>query len=353
MKFLMNVLGMLWTAGFLALMGQQSAEAGDNVGVRQIAAPSKERGINLDVTVWYPAGSGGKSVTLGENIFFVGTSAMLDAPISDGKFPLILLSHGAGLAGNAQALSWIAIPLARQGFVVAAPTHPGNTGATRSAAETMKLWLRPADITETLNAMDKDSLFKEHLEHDKAGTLGLSMGGTTALAIAGARVDPKRLAGYCDTDALNASLCGWVRQSGVDLHAMDLRFAGRNNEDQRVRFAMAIDPAPADVFEFKSFSRISIPVELVNLGQAGKIPLTARASEIAKAIPNAKYFTIEDASHYSMFADCKPGASELAESEQVGDPICMDGGGRSRNEIHTQLINMTVDAFTAALKTNP
>ncbi|RWP70726.1 dienelactone hydrolase [Mesorhizobium sp.] len=353
MKFLMNVLAMLWTVASSALVVQQPAVASDNVGVRQIAALSKERGVDLDVTVWYPASSGGKPIMLGESMFFLGTPAMLDAPISDGKFPVILLSHGAGLAGNAQALSWIAMPLAKQGFVVAAPTHPGNTGANRSAVETMKLWLRPADITETLNAMDKAPFFEEHLEHDKVGTLGLSMGGSTALAIAGARIDAKRLAGYCDTDALNPSLCGWVRQSGVDLHTMDLTSAGRNNEDTRIRFAMAIDPAPVDVFEFNGFSQISIPVELINLGQPGKIPLTAQAAKIAKAIPNATYSTIGDASHYSMFAECKPGAPELAEAERVGDPICMDGGGRTRREIHTELISMVTTAFSRALMASP
>lgn len=341
---------MLFVFSLSALLVQQEALAGESAGVRQIAAPSKERGIRLDVTVWYPARSGGKPVTLGESVFFRGTPAMRDAPIADGKFPLILLSHGAGLAGNAQALSWIAAPLAQQGFIVAAPTHPGNTGPDRSAAETMKLWLRPGDITEALNAMEKAPFFREKFYHDKIGVLGLSVGGNTTLALAGARIDPNRLAGYCDTDALNPSLCEWLRQSGLDLHAMDLRTADRSNEDKRIRFVMAIDPAPVDVLEFSSFSRISIPVELVNLGQPGKIPLTTDASEIANVIPNAAYSIIEDASHYSMFAECKPGASGIAASEKIGDPICTDGGGRARSEIHTQLINMAAAAFGRALK---
>lgn len=329
------------------------AGANENVGVRQIVATSKERGSNLDVTVWYPAQSGGESVVLGESVFFVGTPAMRDAPISDGKFPLILLSHGAGLAGNPQAMSWIATPLAQQGFVVAAPMHPGNSGKNRSARETMKIWLRPADLSETLDAMERDPYFKAHLDQGKIGALGLSLGGSTALAIAGARIDPKLLAGYCDTDALNPSLCGWISQSGVDLHTMNLQSAGRDNEDKRIRFAMAIDPAPVDVFEFKSFSGISIPFDLINLGQPGTIPRTAQAFGVAKAIPTARYAVIGDASHYSMFAECKPGASEIAESEKIGDPICTDAGGRSRNEIHTQLMDMTSAAFSRALKTDP
>ncbi|MER8467113.1 dienelactone hydrolase family protein [Mesorhizobium sp. M1409] len=335
-----------------ALM-QHAADAGDIVGVRQLPAPSKERGIDLDVTVWYPAQPGGEMVISGDTALFVGTSAMRDAPIAGGKFPLILLSHGAGLAGNPQALSWIATPLARQGFVVAAPTHPGNTGKNNSAAETMKLWLRPADLTATLTATEKNAFFSAHLEQGKVGVIGLSMGGNTALAIAGARVDPKLLASYCDTDLLNASLCEWVRQSGVDLHAMDLRPAGRDNRDGRIRFAMAIDPAPSDVFDTKSFAGINIPVDIVNLGRPGKIPATADASGIAKAISKASYATIEDASHYSMFGECKPGASGIIVSEEIGDPVCDDGAGRSRGEIHTQLIDMVSAAFNRALKAGP
>lgn len=344
---------MLCTILVSTMLMQHAAGASDSVGVGQFPAPSSERGINLDVTVWYPAQPGGEPVTLGDTQLFNGTSAMRDAPISGGKFPLILLSHGAGLAGNPQALSWIATPLARQGFIVAAPTHPGNTGKSRSAAETMKLWLRPADLTATLDAMEKEAFFQGHLEQGKVGVLGLSMGGNTALSMAGARIDPKLLAGYCDADLLNASLCDWVRQSGVDLHAMDLRPAGRDNRDGRIHFAMAIDPAPADVFDTKSFAGIRIPVEIINLGRPGKIPVTADASGIAKAISNAGYATIEDASHYSMFGECKPGAVDIIASEEIGDPVCDDGAGRSRGEIHAQLIGMATAAFARALKSNP
>ncbi|MCF6369382.1 alpha/beta hydrolase family protein [Rhizobium halophilum] len=274
-----------WSKLFLAAFAlssiQQPAEALDNVGVHHMVVPSDERGGNLDVTVWYPAKPGGKQVVLGESKFFVGTPAMDAAPISESTFPIILLSHGAGLAGNPQSMSWIAVPLAQKGFVVAAPTHPGGSGGNRSAAETMRIWKRPADLTETLDGIEQSTFFREHLERGKVGVVGLSMGGTTALAVAGARIDPRLLAAYCDTDANNASLCEWVRQSGVDLHSMDLQSADRDNRDNRIKFAVVIDPAPIDVFDIESFSRISIPVNLINLGRPGEIPSTAQASEAA------------------------------------------------------------------------
>ncbi len=350
MTFPAYIRSMLCMAAVVTTVAQHHAVASGTVGVHAMAAPSRESGDDLDVTVWYPAASGGTPTLLGDSTFFKGTPAMRDAPVAKGRFPLILLSHGAGLGGNAEALSWIAAPLASEGFLVAAPNHPGNSGPKRSALETMKLWLRPADISATLDAIERDAFFEGNLARDEIGTLGLSAGGSTALALAGARIDPQRLADYCDTDALNPSLCGWVRQSGVDLHAIDMRRAGRSNEDRRIRFAMAIDPVPVDVFQPATFRQISIPVEIVNLGRPGTIPQTADAADVAGAISNSRYSTISDASHFSMFAECKPDASEAAVAKEIGDPICDDGGGRSRSQIHAQLIDIVTKAFSRELR---
>lgn len=329
--------------GSIALLtsGARQVAAGEGgVGISRMEVVSAERTRPLDVTVWYPADAGGEEIVLGDSPFFRGTVARLNAPISGGAFPLVLLSHGAGLAGSAEAMSWIAAPLAQRGFIVAAPTHPGNGGPDRSAAETMKLWLRPTDITTTLDAMLRSSLFDRHLARNEVGVVGLSMGGGTVLALAGARFDPRLLMAYCDTQARNPSLCGWVRQSGVDLHAMDMREAGRDLRDARIGFAMAIDPAPADVFDKASLSQISTPVDLVNLGRPDEIPVTAQAFDLAKAIPHSRYAVIRNASHFSMFGVCKPGAAEAAALEGIEDPICSDGTGLSRGAIHAQLIDM-------------
>ena len=338
---------------YAALVGDSSSQVAAvefSAGVQQIVAHSQERGTDLDVTVWYPASPGGEAALLGESVFFKGTESMRNAPISTGRFPLILLSHGAGLAGRAEAMSWIATALAKEGFIVAAPTHPGNTGPDRSAAETMKLWLRPSDLSETLDAIARNRILQPYLNSERVGVLGLSMGGNTALSIAGALFDPELLANYCDTNDLNASLCDWVRLSGVDLHAMNMELASRDNRDERIGFVMSIDPAPVDVFAVESFSRISVPVALINLGKEGEIPLTAQAMNIAKTIPDANYEVIEDAGHFSMFAECKPGAAEIALQGGIEDPICTDGNGDSREAIHAQLINMIVAAFNRALK---
>lgn len=113
---------------------------------------------------------------------------------------------------------------------------------------------------------------------------------------------------------------------------------------------MAIDPAPVDVFQIESFSKVSIPVEIVNLGQSGAIPPTALASGISKAIPGGIYSALRNASHYSLFGVCKPDAVETAKSEDIDEPICSDGDGHSRLEIHKELIDTVIEAFDKRLK---
>lgn len=350
MRMLRRALTAFGAALILTTMAHQGAGQSFAVGVQQIVVPAQERQTDLDVTIWYPALAGGEAVTLGENVFFEGTQAMRHAQVATGPFPLIVLSHGAGLGGRAEAMSWLATGLVRRGFIVAAPTHPGNTGPKRSAAQTMKLWLRPSDLSETLDAMTRSDTLQPHVDLGRIGVVGLSMGGNTALSLAGARLAPERLARYCDTNDLNASLCDWVRLSGVDLHMMDKQAAGRDNRDPRVRFVMAIDPVPSDVFATASFSSISVPVALINFGKPGDIPITAQAAPIADAIPNASYEVMEDASHFSMFGLCKPGAAEIALEERIEEPICEDGTGPARDAIHQRLIDRVEAAFHRAFQ---
>jgi predicted dienelactone hydrolase len=343
----------MWRAAALAVVstviGSHTAQADGVAAVRQVVAISEARDADLDVTVWYPTSSVSQMEMLGESVFFEGTPAIRDGGIADGPFPLVVLSHGAGLGGRAEAMSWIAAPLAARGFIVAAPTHPGNTGPDRSAAETMKLWLRPMDISATLDAVLADPFFTTQLDPERIGILGLSMGGHTALATIGARIDPARLAGYCDRPARNVSLCAWVTQSGVDLHAMDMEPAGQDFTDPRIDVAMAIDPALVDVFAPDIFADIEVPVRLVNLGPEEDLPDTLRASGIAQRIPDSVYAIIEDASHFSMFGLCKPAAADIAVEAGIDEPICTDGAAASRNHVHARMIDMAASAFDEAL----
>ena len=125
----------------LTVASGAASQATELVGTREISIASPERGRSLSVTIWYPAGPGGEPVLVGDNKVFKGSPASANAPLASGRFPLVVLSHGSG--GRVQGMSWLAANLARAGFVVAGPNHPGTTGGDSTPADTPRLWERP------------------------------------------------------------------------------------------------------------------------------------------------------------------------------------------------------------------
>lgn len=83
MKFLFSLLLVLWP---LVAMAEPVP------GVAPLATVGgPERPISL--TVWYPSDAEAAEV-VGGNAVFRGTMAAPDAPVSTGRFPLVIVSHG-------------------------------------------------------------------------------------------------------------------------------------------------------------------------------------------------------------------------------------------------------------------
>lgn len=146
----------LCAAAFAAVMAAPSFAA--EVGVRQIsltAAPT-DYGRDLHVTVWYPAKDGGEPVMIGANRVFAGAPAVPDAAPAQGRFPLVVLSHGSG--SRVQGMSWLATELAKAGFVVAGPNHPGTTSGYSTPGDTPKLWQRAADLSAVIDRLTGEGM---------------------------------------------------------------------------------------------------------------------------------------------------------------------------------------------------
>ncbi|MFC4171178.1 alpha/beta hydrolase family protein [Microvirga sp. GCM10011540] len=338
---------------FLAMVllgASEIAYAADPAGFRTLSARAPERGSDLTVLVWYPAGEGGKPAVIGDNPLFRGTRVKADAAPAEGRHPLVLLSHGSG--GHAANLGWIASRLVAEGFVVAAPNHPGSTTGDASQASTIKIWNRPADISAVLTAVVADPAVGAGIDPDRVGVLGFSLGGYTALALAGARVDAAGYARYCESGAAGPE-CAWFARGGVNLRSLDAERFNRQNRDPRVRMAVSVDPAFARAYDRASLSGISVPTHIINLGRPGWIIPAVEGSALAEAIPGAEYETVPDAIHFSFLGECKPEGAAVLKAEGDEDPLCDDGGSRPRAALHAELASMIAAAFKRHLQERP
>src|SRR5262245_40070326 len=90
----MRLFPALLFAVVLGAISIQRADAAGQVGVRSISIAAPERADPVPVMMWYPAGSGGTPVVIGDNAVFKGTPALQSAPIAEGSFPVVLISHG-------------------------------------------------------------------------------------------------------------------------------------------------------------------------------------------------------------------------------------------------------------------
>ena len=158
-----------------------SAMAGGPPGVTVIAVSAPDRGRELSVTLWYPAQPGGTPIPLGDNAVFVGVEGLRNAPIADGEFPIVLISHG-GLRSASDLSGWLGARLADQGFLVAAVHGPklGPNDADEALAE---IWRRPTDLSTALTALAEDPVWSKHMNLERVAAIGFFLGGTSVAII--------------------------------------------------------------------------------------------------------------------------------------------------------------------------
>src|SRR5262245_60288337 len=134
------------------------------------ALPSR----TLPRQVWYPAEGP------------AGAAPVPGAPLAaGGPFPLIANSHGYGDLNIGEA--YLAIALARRGFVVASPTFPLTNTAAPGGQYLADAANQPGDvrfvIDQVLALSDGDGWLAGGVDRKRIGAQGLSLGGLTTLLV--------------------------------------------------------------------------------------------------------------------------------------------------------------------------
>lgn len=103
-----------------------------------------------------------------------------------GAHPLVVVSHGSG--GSPLTHRGLAGHLARAGFVVLLPEHPGDNRTDHSLRGTATLLeRRPRQAQALLAWASTAPVITEHVDSSRIGIVGHSMGGYTGLVLAGGR----------------------------------------------------------------------------------------------------------------------------------------------------------------------
>lgn len=102
------------------------------------------------------------------------------------NLPVVAISHGN--SSTPWVFRDLAKHLAKIGFVVALPEHPGNNRRDNSLAGTVQnLENRSRHISAVIDAVGSDQVLSDHVAAANVGIIGHSIGAYTALAVAGGK----------------------------------------------------------------------------------------------------------------------------------------------------------------------
>jgi predicted dienelactone hydrolase len=186
--------------------------------------------------------------------------------------PLVVISHGFG--ADRRFLGYLAFHLASHGLTVAALEHPGSnvTWLTEIAAgvapngnygdilPATEFVDRPKDVSFLLDELERlnrySPILQGKLNTNRVTVIGHSLGGYTALALAGAELDLDQLRQFCHSiGAGGLSPSDWVQCTAADVP----EHGKVNLRDRRVVQIMALNPVIGHLFSDDSLSRINVP----------------------------------------------------------------------------------------------
>ncbi|MDZ8223063.1 alpha/beta hydrolase [Nostoc sp. ChiVER01] len=248
--------------------------------------------------------------------------------------PVIVISHGLGL--DSSNFQYLATHLASYGFAVVVPNHPGSdakqlhsllNGHVNEIAEPSEFQDRPMDVTYILNQLEKanqsDSRFKGRLNLQQVGVFGQSLGGYTALALAGAKINFEQLKLDCQPATLQNT---WNMSLMLQCRALELSISksGKdyNLRDERVKAAIAVNPITSSIFGKAGLSQIKTPVMIVGSSEDTVAPaLSEQILPFSWLANSQKYLVmLVGGTHFSTIGNANPANQQVAlPADMIGD----------------------------------
>ena len=323
----------IFAVAALAVVISAASARADGVGFRDIDVEID--GERLVTALWYPTDWNSGTTAIGPFTM----SVTRGAPIGEGQYGLILLSHGTG--GGRLNHRDTAIRLAENGYIVAAPEHAGDSWRDDRFSGTAENWRRrPRQLSAVLDRLLGNTELGPYIDAGRIGAVGHSAGGYSVLALIGGRADMGVLARHCtQRREQDPRFCDYGRPGGHTAGPMpDL-------SDPRVGAVVAVAPVGA-LFGEGAFAGVQVPAQIHVL--AGDLVLREpwHAENIAALMGDNAHLVVHPEAHHFAFISPFPAALV----GQVGPPA-HDPPGFDRRaflaEVDEEILRFFDDALSA------
>ena len=280
----------------------------------------------FDVLIAYPTEAAEASVEEGP----IKLVASRDAPVAAGaRFPVVLFSHGGSGPGTPLVHGDLLLHLARQGFIVIAPFHPG----------TAKPFVdRPRQIHKALDSVLADPRFSKRADPDRMGMVGFSFGGAVTLIVAGATIDLAHLSAYCHDHADDSRACGGIATDGSWAKVPPSR---KSDDALPLKALVLLEPYGAPI-EQKGLGSLDLPILIYSASQSD-LKAEGNILALAKALPRSPRQIAVPGSHFVFVDPCSPILATTATE------ICSDPPDTDRAAVHQRFKREISDFLRANL----
>lgn len=350
----MSIIKLMLFSILLALSTFAYSQDFSTIGFKQIAINDVNSERPLQVAVWYPTNDSTPTTLFADNAVFYGFQAINAAQPINQPWPLVVLSHGHG--GSWRNLSWLAAALVQQGYIVAAPNHPGTTTFNQDPLQAAQLWQRPRDLTRIIDHLIDTPAIAGEIDHKRIAAIGHSLGGWTVMAAGGARFSTKQFAQDCALPNHSILICGLTDELGLaadnDVDAKQINLTS-DLRDPRIGAVVSLDLGIARGFTAASLNEFPIPALIIGAGFDTEDLAVARESGyIANLLPeSSSNYIVMPVTHFSFFQQCKPGAEAII-AESIPDEafICEDGEtSQNRNMLHQEIARVITQFLAEVL----
>lgn len=279
----------------LFLLSQEIKSSGYYVGYKKMSIFSSKTNEKFSMALVYPTKVSSKKVKFGA--FEMNLS--IGSKIADGKFPLVIISHGSG--GSNLNYRDIAFTLVKNGFIVGMPLHPKNNFRNNEFEGRNINWEnRPKHIIASIDTLLSSPNISKSIDKEKIAIIGHSAGGYTALASVGATANTKHIINLCkENPNTNEPFCGLVKENKIQPEKID------NPKDTRIKAIVLMAPVGVLFQSDNALEKVNLPLLLLRAQKDEELSKPYHSKLIAKNYKDKSllsYCEIPNAGHYSFIS---------------------------------------------------